>query len=271
MIKNKKKKLNKYFWALGATFILSGLIIGASHYDWSIVSDKFSDISSAISDVGGSLFAAASGGHYIHVREGMRKEEIADLFAGKLNWSSDQKLAFLDGPEGQYFPGTYAVPSNNDESVMREVMLHRYEKNVAEPYASSSVVTMPIVLKIASIIEREAGGKRDMRIISGIIWNRIFDGMTLDIDATLQYAKGTSTNWWPTVHSADKKIESPYNTYKYKGFPPTPIANPGLAAIDAALNPIMTDCIFYLHDAHRKIHCAATYSAHVRNVNRYLK
>ena len=266
-MKNKKK----IFLGL---FAYAALLV-ATHYaivaDWSYVGDKYSDITSAISNVSGSLLAAASGGHFVHIREGLRKEEIADLFAKKLDWTLDQKLAFLDGPEGQYFPGTYSVSANKGEEVMREIMFHRYEKNVEELYASSTILTLPTVTKIASIIEREAGGKRDMRIISGIIWNRIFEGMTLDIDATLQYAKGSSTNWWPIVKSGDKKIESPYNTYKYKGFPPTPIANPGLAAIEAAMNPIQTNCLFYLHDNHRKIHCTRTYAEHVKNVNRYLK
>jgi uncharacterized YceG family protein len=127
-------------------------------------------------------------------------------------------------------------------------------------------------LKIASIIQREAAGKEDMRLISGIIWNRIFSGMKLQIDATLQYAKGSEEDgWWKQVASEDKKIESLYNTYRYKGLPPGAIANPGPDAIKAAFYPQKTDCLFYLHDKNRKIHCTKTYEEHKKNIEIYLK
>ena len=270
---NKRHKRRYIILGLAYLSVLFGvryLIIS----DFTYLADIFSDISRSTSEVSGGLLATVSGGRFIHVREGMRKEEIGELFASKLNWSDSQKLAFLSGPEGRYYPGTYSVSSNKDEEVMRELMLHRFDREVETPYASSSemIISMPIALKIASLIEREAGGKSDMRLISGIIWNRIFDGMKLDIDATLQYMKGSARDgWWPVVLSSDKKIDSPYNTYKYRGFPPTPISNPGLASIDAALHPKKTSCLFYLHDKHRRIHCATTYKGHVANIKRYLK
>jgi UPF0755 protein len=94
--------------------------------------------------------------------------------------------------------------------------------------------------------------------------------MNLDIDATLQYAKGNAeTGWWPQVHPRDKKINSPYNTYTHKGLPPGPISNPGLAAIEAAYNPQKTNCIFYLHDKNRKIHCSETYAEHKNFIDIY--
>jgi UPF0755 protein len=110
-----------------------------------------------------------------------------------------------------------------------------------------------------------------MNLISGIIWNRIWSGMRLDIDATLQYAKGDEKKWWPVVLSADKNIASPYNTYKTIGLPPTPISNPSLAAIEAAYNPQKTACIFYFHDDNRIIHCSKTYAEHKKGVEVYLR
>jgi len=128
------------------------------------------------------------------------------------------------------------------------------------------------VIKIASIIQREAASKSDMALISGIIWNRIFSGMKLQIDATLQYAKGNEEDgWWGQVSSADKKIKSPYNTYLNIGLPPSAIANPGLSAITAAYNPQKTDCLFYLHDKNKKIHCSKTYEEHKANIAKYYK
>jgi len=109
-----------------------------------------------------------------------------------------------------------------------------------------------------------------MKLISGIIWNRIFSGMKLQMDATLQYAKGNKKDgWWRKVTSRDKRIKSSYNTYLYKGLPPGAIANPGLSAINAAFNPQKTNCIFYLHDRNRRIHCTRTYKEHKRNIKKY--
>jgi UPF0755 protein len=109
-----------------------------------------------------------------------------------------------------------------------------------------------------------------MKLISGIIWNRIFKGMKLQMDATLQYAKGSEeTGWWPQVNPQDKNIDSPYNTYMYTELPPSPIASPGLAAIEAAYNPQKTNCLFYLHDKKGVIHCSATYEGHKKNIAKY--
>ena len=238
----------------------------------STFSDTLSDFVDLANNLGGSLLAAADS-NYIHIRPGLRKEEVADLFVKNLGWSADQKLAFADAIEGKYYPGTYTVPSSGDEDILREVMLHRFDKQVAERYSTTTarVIKLDVALKIASLIEREAGGKSDMRLISGIIWNRIFQDMPLGIDATLQYAKATSSPWWPKVLSGDKDIDSRFNTYIYKGLPPTPIASPALTSIDAALNPKKTDCLYYLHDSARRIHCATSYANHLKNINKYLK
>ena len=125
-------------------------------------------------------------------------------------------------------------------------------------------------MKIASLIQREAAGKEDMALISGIIWNRIWSGMKLQIDATLQYAKGSEEEgWWQLVYPEDKKIKSEYNTYLNKGLPPSAIANPGRDAIYAAYHPKKTECLFYLHDKKRKIHCSKTYEEHKELIKKY--
>ena len=90
-----------------------------------------------------------------------------------------------------------------------------------------------------------------MRLISGIIHNRLKIGMPLQIDATLQYITGQSNNWWPVPRSEDKEIDSPFNTYQNKGLPPLPIATPSKDAIRAALNPAKTDCLYYLIGAYQ--------------------
>ena len=126
-------------------------------------------------------------------------------------------------------------------------------------------------LTFASIIQREAANDSDMPLIAGILWNRLNAGMPLDVDATVQYARGdTGSGWWAPITVADESIVSPFNTYLNKGLPPHPISNPGLPAIDAVLHPATTDCLYYLHDDQGVIHCAATYAEQEANVQTYL-
>ena len=111
-----------------------------------------------------------------------------------------------------------------------------------------------------------------MRLISGIIWNRLFMNMNLQIDATVQYAKANNravSSWWPKVLPADISRKSPYNTYLHSGLPPTPIANPSVASVLAALNPKSTSCLFYFHDSMGQFHCTDTYAAHVALLKKY--
>ena len=213
---------------------------------------------------------------YVKVTEGMRKEEIANRVGSTLNWTNSEKNSFNQlaiNDEGKLYPETYLIPNNIAPVDFKNRMLDRFNDEVVNSKAmiNKTNINLDTTLKIASIIQREAAGKNDMNLISGIIWNRIFDGMNLDIDATLQYAKGNNTNgWWPQVTPADKKIASPYNTYKNNGLPPSPISNPGLAAILAALKPQKTSCLFYFHDNNHQIHCSATYQEHVAKIKRFL-
>ncbi|MEK7569397.1 MAG: endolytic transglycosylase MltG [Patescibacteria group bacterium] len=217
----------------------------------------------------------------VKLTEGLRKEEVADLLSQKLDWSEGDKLAFLEfsrgtkNPEGQYFPKTYLIHKDEEPAKVGDLMFTEYRRAVekAKPKsASASVLNEENVLKIASLIQREAAGKGDMALISGILWNRVWSEMKLQVDATLQYAKGSEENdWWPSVSGKDRKIKSPYNTYLHDGLPPTPISNPGTAAIYAAYHPAKTSCLFFLHDKNRQIHCTKTYEEHKKNIERYLK
>lgn len=220
---------------------------------------------------------------YVRIPEGLRKEQVALIYQKNLNWDNGDIFAFLnkDDPnsvnlEGHYFPSTYVLLADADGESVKDDMVSKFNQNYVNTIQKTkstlnkNVINQETVLKIASLIQRESGA-HDQRLISGIIWNRIFNGMSLDIDATLQYAKGNEEDgWWPQVHSADKKIDSPYNTYKNTGLPPSPIASPGNAAIEAAYNPLKTNCLFYLHDANHQIHCSATYAQHQAYINEYL-
>lgn len=212
----------------------------------------------------------------IRVEEGLRKEEVAEVIAEKLNWGTEDKEEFIQSAEveGHYFPKTYLIYKDEAPKNVSAIMESEFQTQLAKVKKpkTAQVLKEETIVKIASIIQREAAGKNDMALISGIIWNRMFKGMKLQVDATLQYAKGNEEDgWWGEVEPEDKKIKSSYNTYLYEGLPPGAIANPGLNAIAAAYNPQKTKCLFYLHDKRRRIHCAETYEKHRRNIETYLK
>ncbi len=216
----------------------------------------------------------------VRVQEGLRKEEIANIMATKLDWSEIEKNNFVNihlalnsvDLEGRYFPKTYLINKDEEPAGVSANMFHQFAiqtGKIKKPKATK-IINDDTVLKVASIIQREAAGRDDMKLISGILWNRIFNGMKLQVDATLQYAKGNEADgWWETVTPTDKKINSSYNTYLHTGLPPSAISNPGLAAIIAAYNPQKTSCLFFLHDKSGNIHCAQTYEEHKRNIERY--
>jgi UPF0755 protein len=216
---------------------------------------------------------------YVSIQEGFRKGQIAQIIGTRLNWEEEkinifgevQPICPLKGQEGYLASGTYLIHVEEDVKIVEETMQNTFHEALDEMGIKEKDVSIPQIITIASLIQREAAGKADMRLISGIIHNRLEIGMPLQIDATLQYIKGNEEEWWPVPKSEDKKLESPYNTYQNLGLPPTPIATPGKEAIKAALNPMKTDCIFYLHDKRRNIHCSITYEQHKRNVKYYLQ
>jgi UPF0755 protein len=215
------------------------------------------------------------------IQSGERKEQVAENFGKILGWNDSQRQEFLSLIEekaptlddGKFFPGTYTVEKGATPDVVATLISNRFTDEVLLQYGTSveSIVPLSDALTIASLLEREAYDFEDMRQISGVIWNRLFSGMRLQIDATLQYAKGSKTSevWWPKVRPADKYIASVYNTYKNEGLPPAPISNPSLEAILAALNPTKTECMYYFHDAHAGFHCSKTYEEHVALLKQY--
>jgi len=254
---------------------------------------------------------------WVIIPEGLRKEQIAEILAQTLNWNEQEKSDWItkytameyDYLEGVYFPDTYLIPINETGLEIAQRFINKFNEKFS-PYSDKFVeenIKWTTALKIASIIQREAGGKDDMPLIAGIIWNRLLDDMKLEVDATLQYARDSELafddlchrlgnkeqwpcdceqekdscyirngfykgieNWWTLIKVSDKQIDSGYNTYLYKGLPPHPIANPGIDAIEAVLNPIETNCFYYLHDNNREIYCAKTYEGHKKNIKKYL-
>ncbi len=220
---------------------------------------------------------------WITIPEGLRKEEIGERLAKEIHWNNEELEKWntiytameFDYREGVYFPDTYLIPVGENGLDTAKRMINRFNEKFAgypEKFAEKDIL-WTTALKIASIVQREAAGKEDMALIAGILWNRLLNDQPLEVDATVQYARGNSgSGWWATIKPSDiQSIDSPYNTYKINGLPPTPISNPGMDAIDAVLNPAETDCYYYLHDENRQIYCAKTLAEHEANIDKYLK
>jgi len=211
-----------------------------------------------------------------------RKEQVGEKLADVFGWSQEDlnkwnTIYTNTKPEyfeGVYYPDTYLLPVDESVAQIAQRFINRFNEKFA-PLRDKFIaknIKWTTGLKIASLIAREAGGKEDMKIISGVIWNRLDKGMRLQIDATMQYTLGKNENgsWWGSIDLAEKQKDSPYNTYLNSGLPPTPICSPNIDAIEAALNPEETDCLYYLHDDQKQIHCAETYQEHKANIQKYL-
>ena len=207
------------------------------------------------------------------IPEGLRREEIAAKFAASLGKDSTFTSEFLQasaGKEGYLFPDTYLFPMDVTASAIIQKMTDTFNAKTLGLTPKGSSLTFAESVTLASLLERETKTDAERPVVAGILVNRLNAGVALQVDAAVQYAVGTSKDWWPILTEADLKVNSPYNTYKFIGLPPTPIANPGLASLKAAFAPEATDYLYYLHDSTGQIHYAKTLAEHNANVAKYL-
>jgi UPF0755 protein len=160
--------------------------------------------------------------------------------------------------EGFLFPETYLLPRNGTASQLINLQLSQFDHiwtPARQAEAAQAKLSVLQIVTLASIVEREARFDQDRPLVASVFYNRLAQGMPLQADATVLYAKGV---WQSQVTLEDRKVNSPYNTYLHPGLPPGPIANPGLKAIDAALQPAHTDYLYYLSDPQGHNHYART-------------
>lgn len=210
---------------------------------------------------------------WVTIPEGLRREEIAQKFVvalGKPSSFSDEFLQASAGEEGYLFPETYLFPRDAVASQIVKKMTDTFD-NKTKDIENHSGLSFNQAIILASIIERETKTDAERPVVAGILLNRLDSGMPLQVDAAVQYAVGTPKDWWPILTLADLSIKSAYNTYQNAGLPPTPISNPGISSIRAALNPTKTDYWYYIHDSKGQIHYAKTLAEHNENIAKYLK
>ena len=171
--------------------------------------------------------------------------------------------------EGFLFPDTYLIPRNGTAKDLIKAQLDTFKKLWDDTRRGQAVQRKlnPLqIVTIASMIEREALYQEDRPLVASVISNRLAAGWPLQIDATVLYAKGV---WQSSVTKQDRMVQSPYNTYLHTGLPPGPIANPGIKAIDAALQPADTGYFFYLSDKQGHNHYAKTNEEFARLLKQY--
>ncbi|MCB9819321.1 endolytic transglycosylase MltG [Candidatus Nomurabacteria bacterium] len=203
--------------------------------------------------------------------EGFTIKEFAGIASESLpDFNAEEFLSENSSLEGYLFPDTYYVPADftatEFSSLLRQTFAEKTET------LQASLKTHPLgldgVINMASLLEREANTEESMKMVSGILQNRLTEGMRLQTDASLEYVLNRPLG---TLTADDLEIDSPYNTYRYDGLPPTPIGNPGLTSIMAVLEPTPSDYFYYLTDEDGEFHYAKTFDEHRANIERYLR
>lgn len=220
---------------------------------------------------------------WITFPEGLRKEEMAEIIEANLKSSENDKYVFNKkefikiAQEGYMFPDTYLIAKDATSDDIANRLKNTFDEKIDQKLllkGAKNNLTKDEVIILASVIEREAKSNEERPIIAGILLNRLNAGVALQVDATVQYAKGYDSakdSWWPQVTTRDyESVDSLYNTYLHVDLPPAPISNPGIESIRAAAEPAATDYLYYLHDTEGKIHYAKTVEEHNANIREFL-
>lgn len=215
---------------------------------------------------------------WVTIPEGLRKEEVAEIFAKDLPAFSASNF-LSEAEEGYLFPDTYLIPKGADSDMVIDILTKTFEQKYTPEMAIRARrlgLTDREVVTLASLIEREALFAQDRQPVASVLLRRLKEPMRLQIDATVQYAIGYSKEektWWKKGLTVDDlKFNSPYNTYVSDGIPPGPICNPGIAAIEAILaGDINTPYLYYVNDVNGKLHFAKTLAEHEANIRKYVR
>lgn len=206
----------------------------------------------------------------IRIPEGARTKDMAAIFdAALLRFDRKAFLAEAVPLEGYFFPDTYFFLPNATEGSVIQAMRQNFDEHEAriDGGIKKSGHSLAEIVVVASILEREADNPADRRMIAGVVWNRLARGMPLQMDATFLYTLGKGTF---QLTLKDLRSDSPYNTYKNKGLPPTPIGSPSLDSLEAAANPTKSGYLYYLADRDGITHYSKNFEEHARKKRLYL-
>lgn len=215
---------------------------------------------------------------------GQAKTDYRSLPASEWPLDLSSSYGFLSdkpkyfGLEGFLFPDTYRFHASSTASEIVFKMLDNFDSKLTDQMRRDIAAqgrSIYEVVTMASLVEKEAPflstdkENRDARLIAGIFWYRLKIGQALQSDATLSYLFNDNN---PSHSGAELSVDSPYNSYKYPGLPPTPICNPGLLALQAAIYPLDSDYNYFLTPKNsRQVIFAKSYQEHLANKAKYLR
>ena len=232
-----------------------------------------------------TIFQILNGGkiltYSITIPEGYNIREIAELLHRKGIINKERFLKLVKDPklisryginsstlEGYLFPDTYRFSKGLEEERVIDMMVKRFWQKIT-PLLSrvkSSGMSLSEVIILASIVEKETSLSKERPLVASVFLNRLRKGMKLESDPTVIYGlKGFSGD----LKKEDLRNPHPYNTYIYKGLPPTPICNPGLSSIKAVLNPSHTEYLFFVSKNDGSHFFSKTLKDHIKAVGRY--
>jgi UPF0755 protein len=218
-------------------------------------------------------------------REGLTIRQMADIYAraglgqaaGFIEAAGQGDLVRALDPaavtlEGYLFPDTYALPRRASADDLVRMMVTRFERAWSGDLgrdAERSGFSVREAVTLASIVEKETGRADERPLVAAVYRNRLRKRMGLQCDPTVIYALELRGGFNGNLTRADLAVDSPYNTYKYAGLPPGPIAAPGKASLEAALRPAQVDYLYFVSRNDGSHAFAATLDEHNRNVHQY--
>jgi UPF0755 protein len=222
--------------------------------------------------------------HPLTVPEGFTVREIVHLLAAT-GFGSEESFTCLledaeflasedlpaEGAEGYLFPDTYAFPLATPQERILRTMVHRFRDVFGPPLvlrAAALGLSEPEAVTLASLVEEETGRPEERRLVAAVFLNRLRRGIPLQSDPTVLYGRPDASR---SLTRADLARPSPYNTYTIPGLPPAPIANPGRAALEAAVDPAQVDYLYFVARGDGTHEFSTTLTAHNTAVARYQK
>jgi UPF0755 protein len=221
----------------------------------------------------------------ITFREGLTIRQMAALFEDKGFGAAESfitaaanadRIRSLDPQasdlEGYLFPDTYTLPRRITAEQLTARMVAQFEKALSPELrarAQAQGLSVRELVTLASLIEKETGRPEERPLVAAVYWNRLKIGMGLQCDPTVIYALERAGRYDGNITREDLQFDSPYNTYRYAGLPPGPIAAPGLASLEAAANPADVPYLFFVSRNDGSHAFATTLEEHNRNVRQY--
>ncbi len=217
--------------------------------------------------------------------EGLTVREMARIFESKglgsarsfVEAAADPALISALDPgaadlEGYLFPDTYALPRGTPATRLVRLMVERFRRNFTgslQRAATAQGLTVRQAVTLASLVEKETGRSEERPVVAAVYRNRMKIGMGMQADPTVIYALERAGRYTGNIRKEDLQFDSPYNTYRYAGLPPGPIASPGLASLEAALAPADEAYLYFVSRNDGSHVFARTLDEHNRNVRQF--